>query len=365
MKISTVILLFLVIVVGFSLPRLAHGDAPIPQNLLDFLKANPNATPAQIEQYAQENDPSVAAKYKTPEELVSAIKTNGGGYAFGGSAISDYLKNLLRNPKFGFGFILISILTSIALGALHALTPGHGKTIVAAYLVGSKGRVIDAIILGLVVTFTHTASVILLGVIALFASKYILPQTLFPWLSLISGILIFCLGMGLLIKRIRKPQTEHGHGHGHDHVEGHSHGHSHDHGDDHADAHSHDYHNEHPEKKTLSSLFRRNSDVSLWTLVSLGVSGGIVPCPDAIAVLLIAVSLNQILIGLGIVFAFSIGLAAVLITIGILFVVAKPVIARYNGNGVFTTKILPIGSAVVIAAIGGFFILQAIASFSA
>ena len=187
------------------------------------------------------------------------------------------------------------------LGGLHALTPGHGKTIVGAYLIGSRGTIGQAILLGIVVTITHTFSVILLGLVCLWLFQSYLPPSLIPWVGVVSGLLITALGLSLLTRQV--PGFLHHHGpddHHHDHSHGHSHGH-----------HHHHHHGPKPDEK-----------LSLWGLLSLGITGGMVPCPEALAVLLTALALNKLILGLILLLAFSSGLAAVLVAIGILMVTA-------------------------------------------
>jgi ABC-type nickel/cobalt efflux system permease component RcnA len=316
-------------------------------------------------------------------------------YAFGGSNISQHLKDMIKNPQLGAGFALAAIFVSFVLGALHALTPGHGKTVVAAYLIGSKGRVIDAVILGTVVTFTHTSSVILLGLIALYASQYVLPQDIFPWLGFLSGVLIMGMGIWLFVRRLKSPTGyEHSHGsggHSHSHhimqahgSSGHSHSdsnhehgqkyahkphsheaiHDHDHGPNYTHephGHSHMYSHEHDHPSNQKPKFWNKSEVSFWNLISLGISGGIVPCPDAVVVLLIAIALSRIAFGLVILVAFSLGLATILITIGILMVLAKPLLDRYTGQGIFMRR-LPIISAFVVTLLGFIIAVKALMS---
>ena len=146
----------------------------------------------------------------------------------------DRIKELINQPL-TLQLAIAALVISFVLGGLHALTPGHGKAIVAAYLVGSKGRVIDAVFLGLVVTFTHTFSVIALGVIMLVAQEFA-PEDIVPWLSLFSGILIVGIGAWLLTKNMKQYYSggaqSHGHSHDHDRDD-HSHDHDHDHDDDH------------------------------------------------------------------------------------------------------------------------------------
>ncbi len=378
------IFLLLLLSVAISLPALyAHADDAVPKALTEYVKAHPDATPDQILQYANATTPDFASRYSNAKDLVTVIHNNGATYAFGGSRISQYLKGLLQQNNFSVGFIILAIVISILLGALHALSPGHGKTIVAAYLVGSKGRVIDAVILGLVVTATHTGSVLLLGLVALFASQYILPQTLFPYFSLVSGLMVLGIGLWLLVQRLRRKEPGHNHGpgghshghHAHAHHDDHNHGHTHNHAHYDEAPHSHDapvydhhtHSHESPVEKAAIVGFekkrwysRKGSEVSIGNLILLGMSGGIVPCPDALIVLLIAVALNQIALGLAIVVSFSIGLAFVLIAIGVLMVVAKPFIERFTGKGPIM-RVLPIGSAIVVIGIGVVFVSKALA----
>ena len=125
-----------------------------------------------------------------PAPVVGLGGTGGAGQVVKG----DYLSRLLHREEIGWQLTLIGIAVAFGLGAMHALSPGHGKTIVAAYLVGSRGTVRHAMFLGAMVTFTHTASVFLLGFVTLFLSKYVLPEKLFPILGAISGLSIVWVG---------------------------------------------------------------------------------------------------------------------------------------------------------------------------
>ena len=288
----------------------------------------------------------------------------------------DKIKELINRPL-TLQLAIAALVISFVLGGLHALTPGHGKAIVAAYLVGSKGRVIDAVFLGLVVTFTHTFSVIALGVVMLVAQEFA-PEDIVPWLSLFSGILIVGIGAWLLAKNMKQYYSRgthshghgHDHGHSHDHDDGHSHshdhdhdhGHSHDHDHDHDHGHSHDH--DHDHGHTHSHGGRTHTHVppertGFWGLLSLGISGGIVPCVDALIGLLFAISLGKLVWGLIILSAFSLGLAAVLVAIGILMVMAKPLIERFTGEGVWLQR-LPIFSAAVVILLGAILVFKAV-----
>ena len=267
----------------------------------------------------------------------------------------EILLDLLRQKEFSLPFYLFALGIALALGALHALTPGHGKTVVAAYLVGSRGTTWHAIVLGSVVTLTHTGSVFLLGIITLAASKYILPTTIIPFLEILSGLLIVGLGLYLLWQRflfwkkstsattvavsgaggrrkvslsptssskvtgsikIQKADSS-----------------LHHHGD--GKIHSHNV----PEAITWRSL------------IALGVSGGLVPCPDAIAILLVAIAINRILLGLALIISFSLGLAVVLIVIGLLMVNSRRLFDRIGFLDRFA-PVMPMVSAIIVLFLG-------------
>jgi ABC-type nickel/cobalt efflux system permease component RcnA len=258
---------------------------------------------------------------------------------------------LVAAPQLGFGIVLVAMAVAVGLGAFHALEPGHGKTVVAAYLVGSRGTAWHALMLGLIVTVTHTAGVYVFGAITLFASHYIVPERLYPWLGVTSGLIIAGLGLSLLIRRYagRNQPPSHAHVHGHAHPHAHVHGHTVDH------PHTHDHRTLHHHDPSSSAVSRRE-------LLALGVTGGIVPCPAALVVLLSALSLHRVGFGLLLIVAFSIGLAAVLIAIGILMVYAHHLMERLQGDGVLITRWLPISSAAAMTGFGVAITLQALIS---
>ena len=254
---------------------------------------------------------------------------------------------IMAKKELGLGVILAALAVAVGLGAFHALEPGHGKTLVAAYLVGSRGTVKHAVLLGLIVTTAHTAGVYLLGAITLYASKYIVPERLYPWLGAISGVMIAALGLILLVRRYQgrngMPGQSHHHHGAHDHA---AHVHHHENGPEHAHGHHHHHggHTQHHHEV--------NQVVSLKQLLALGISGGIVPCPAALVVLLSAVAMQRIGFGLLLIVAFSVGLAAVLIAIGMLMVYARQFMARFQGEGQWTTRWLPITSSAFILLAG-------------
>ena len=232
------------------------------------------------------------------------------------------------------GFALLAG-SSFGLGALHALEPGHGKTVVGAYLIGAKGRVSDAVLLGLIVTLTHSGSVIILGVLSTGAAAIFVPAAVQKVLEVVSGLLVLAVGGWMLAVRVRQAG---GHSHSHDHPHEHAHDDAgdHDHGD-----HGHVHH----------SPPAPGARPTLAQLVALGVSGGIVPCPAALAVLLTAVSYGQFARGLSLVIVFSIGMAAVLVAIGIMMIKAAGFAGRHLGESKWTKR-APVFSAALITLLG-------------
>jgi ABC-type nickel/cobalt efflux system permease component RcnA/Tol biopolymer transport system component len=379
------------------------------------------------------------------------------------ASAQETLLGLLQRERISLPFYLLALGVALLLGALHALTPGHGKTVVAAYLVGARGTTWHAVVLGTVVTLTHTGSVLLLGAITVAASRYIVPTRLFPALELLSGLLIVGLGLGLLAQRVRtwrhsslhlhapdaakapgnvaiwsavaqgaggdhdtalagtrrkdntsqpkrrrrdrahsaaalhlralaaltrrgthedvecdalaegrnpdsptraplQPHHDHdhdhdhkqGHDHDHDHEQGHGHGHDHDH--DHEQGHGHGHEHEHDHDHGHDHGHGHSHAIPetfTWrSLLALGVSGGLVPCPDAIAILLVATAINRILLGLSLIVAFSIGLALVLIVIGLVIVHSSRLLGRMHAFSRLVPAI-PVGSALVVLLLGG------------
>ncbi len=250
---------------------------------------------------------------------------------------TNQLAELLRGRESDPVFLATALALAFFFGAVHAFTPGHGKTIVAAYLIGSRGRLFDAVYLGGVVTATHTVSVFALGLVTLYASTRIAVERIFPWLSFLSGAMVMGIGGWLLFQRLRGAPG------------GHSHDHDHDHGHPHAPAHGHAHGHSHGHSHGHGSLF------------SLGVSGGLVPCPEALVVLMLSVSLGRLGFGLLLLVAFSLGLAAVLIAIGGAMVLAGGRFTAIQPAGAWTQR-LPIVSAAVVTLLGLYMTLEALKS---
>jgi nickel/cobalt transporter (NicO) family protein len=284
------------------------------------------------------------------------------------------LVEAISGPHLEPRIAILALLGAMLLGAVHALSPGHGKTIVGAYLIGSRGTPRHAVFLGSTVTITHTLGVFVLGFATLYASRFIVPERLFPILSLISAILVLGMGILLLVQRTRAaypalveakkgltvfhpvaatgPASGRGlifaHAHGHDHGHGHADGTMHSHGG--GAMHSHLPPGASGEKVTWRSL------------LTLGISGGLVPCPSAMVLLLAAVALNKTAYGMLLVVAFSVGLAITLTAVGLAFLYARNRF-RKPRQGARWPQLLPILSAGVITVLGIGLCFAAVRSF--
>ena len=227
------------------------------------------------------------------------VAAGAGRSASGGTGPEDGFVGLLE----GDGVLVLLLLAAFGWGALHALSPGHGKAMVAAYLVGTRGSTRDAVILGATVTVTHTAGVVALGAVALGLSAWVLPEQLYPWLTLASGVMVVSVGIAVLRRRVRR-HTDHHHEH-----------HQHEH--------------------------RRS-------LLAMGASAGLIPCPSALVVLLGAVAQHRIGLGLVLIVAFSAGLAATLTGLGIAVVHAGKALARLPIPGRLSTAVPALSAALIV-----------------
>ncbi|MEH2014328.1 nickel/cobalt transporter [Nostoc sp.] len=290
-------------------------SSPLDQRRIDF-KLNPSLTSSQ-----QAPPPGV----KSSSGLDNALTGRS----------NDVFTSLITQENHNFLTILIALAIAFLWGGLHALSPGHGKTIVGAYLLGSRSNAQHALFLGLIVTITHTAGIFALGLVTLGTSQFILTEQLYPWLSVLSGVLVTVIGLNLFISRLQGTQVSHSHDHDLDHE------HSHD-------LHHHHHHNhEHSHLPPDGDL----SSINWSSLLALGISGGLLPCPSALVVLLSAIAMGRIGFGLALVSAFSLGLAAVLTGIGLMLVYAKDRFEHLPFQ-IPKIKMLPIASALCITLIG-------------
>ncbi|CAN5760243.1 hypothetical protein BH20ACI4_BH20ACI4_34370 [soil metagenome] len=262
----------------------------------------------------------------------------------------DRLAELISVPEVTPSIILFGLLLAFGLGAIHAMSPGHGKTVVGAYLVGSRGTFKHAVFLGLTVTITHTLGVFALGLITLFASNYVLPEKMMPFLSFVSGLLVFFIGVSLFKDRLFSAlgwKKNSNHNHGHDH------GHSHDHHDH--SQHTHEHHDHDGLTHSHGGSAHTHlppEDISWKSLLGLGISGGLLPCPSALVLMLSAISLGRIGYGLVLTIVFSFGLAATLTAVGLAFLYIGKAFGGSRLAEHPIVKGLPVFSAFVITCVG-------------
>lgn len=295
----------------------------------------------------------------TAPAAVSPVTTTAAAAPPGTVVRGDRLSRLLHEKELTPWMMLVGIALAFVLGGAHALTPGHGKTIVAAYLVGSRGTLKHAAFLGAMVTFTHTISVFLLGIATLFFFRFVMPETITQWLGVISGLSIVGIGLWMAYSRWRTASHHHhhDHDHGHDHHHHHDHDHAHDHHHHHDHAHDHHHHDhehahDHHHHHGPGGHTHVPDELSWGGLVALGASGGLVPCESALVLLLGAIALQRVGFGLLLLVSFSAGLAIVLMAIGAIVLYARNLLPerKHTHNAFF--RYVPVASAAVVTVIG-------------
>jgi nickel/cobalt exporter len=295
-----------VVVVASDGARIVSSDVP-EASRSDALRSYPEdllSSPPDVGSASVEYEPGVGPGTAPTLAARPVEESSAGGF-----------ESLVARDELGIGVILVSLLVAMFWGAAHALMPGHGKAIVAGYLIGSRGKPRHAVLLGLIVTVTHTAGVFALGLVTLLLSRFIVPERLYPWLTLASGLLVVAVGAAVLLGRAR---------HAYAHARGHHHHH-----DDHP--HDHGY--------------------GRGGLLGVGVAAGLLPCPSALVVLLSAIALHRVGFGLALIVAFSLGLAATITAIGLLAVLARRAFGRLSLDGRLV-RAFPAASALLILAVG-------------
>lgn len=227
------------------------------------------------------------------------------------SASGGFLAGFAARPDLSAGLIALMIAAAVGVGAIHALGPGHGKSLIGAYLIGAGGTLRQAAAVGAAVSVMHTASVLGLGLLVLSAERVFAPERVYPWLGLASGLVALGLGAALLVSRIHALSERVRHGHDHPHSD--------------------------------RPLSRRG-------LVALAFAGGILPSPSAVVVLLGSVAIGRTALGLVLIAAFSVGLAASLVAVGVLAIRARHVATGRLPAGLM--RLAPIASAACIALVG-------------
>lgn len=267
-----------------------------------------------------------------------AAESQGAGLKTGNDTL---FASLINQADLAPGAIAVALLTALVLGALHALEPGHGKGIAAAYLVGTRATPYHAVLLGSTVTVTHTASVFIMGLVTLFLSAFIVPERLFPILSLASAAIVLAMGARMIVQALRDQRMNVVSDHSHE-LDDRSMSLTHSHG---GKSHTHV-----PAGK-----------MSVRNVLAVGISGGLVPCPAALIVLLSAIAIGRIAFGMLLIVVFSLGLAGVLTGISLMVVYSKRMIgrspwardfvARLNRTG-RVARALPILSGVIVIGAG-------------
>lgn len=308
-------------IAGSSVPAgsVSDGLLSYPQDLL--------ASPLHVTQASLSFHPGMSAPAASTSDQTSGAGARPGVIGGSFAGLVDQ-----TGP-----FMLVAFLLAMAFGALHALGPGHGKTLMAAYLVGAGGRPKQAMAVGGAVAVMHTASVLALGFVVLSATRLFPPERVYPWLGLGSGLVALGLGAGLLVTRFgvwsNGRRAAIAHDVHHEHAGEHGHEDEHAHG---GHGHTHAV----PDAPVLS---RRG-------LMALAVAGGILPSPTALVVLLGSVAFHRVAYGLGLIAAFSVGLATALIVVGILALRARDLVSRRMSGTV--GRLVPVFSASAIVVLG-------------
>ena len=283
------------------------------------------SSPLDVRSATARFEPGAGSSPAPGLDAASASEHRGGGF-----------EALVERGDLSPGGVVLSLLVAAFWGAAHALTPGHGKALVAGYLVGTRGRPRHALVLGATVTVTHTAGVFGLGLVTLLLSQFVVPEQLYPWLTLVSGLLVVLVGLGVLRRRL---DATDGHGHGVG-LQSDTNGHQH---------HGHDHHHHHH----VDADVRLKSDTEATPrgILGIGIAAGLLPCPSALVVLLSAIALHRVGFGMALIVAFSVGLAATITAIGLLAVLARRAFTRVRFDG-RVVRALPAVSAAVIVLVG-------------
>lgn len=262
---------------------------------------------------------------------------------------------------------LLLFVFALALGALHGLEPGHSKTMMAAYIIAVHGTVKQAVLLGLSAALSHSIIVWVLAMVALFWGNELIGDELEPWFMIISGVLVLGIAGWMLWQQTRSSAHHHDHGHHHhdhhhDHGHTHPHGHDHTHHDDHTHAHEHTHTAEPQGEAHMDAHARAHAEdirarlasgrTGTWQTILFGLSGGLIPCPAAITVFILCLHLGKLALGVTLVSAFSIGLAATLVAVGVVASVGLRAISARTSRFDAVMAAAPWLSAALIALIG-------------
>ena len=246
--------------------------------------------------------------------------------------------------------------SAIILGALHGLEPGHSKTMMASFIIAIRGTVWQAVLLGVAATISHTAIVWIIALGGLYFGSQINNEQIEPYLQVLSAVIIIGISIWMFIQTYRQVKACHNHDHHHHHHHDHEHHHGHDHHHHHDhDHHSHDmseeeYQDAH-ELAHANEIKKRfeNKEVTNSQILLFGLTGGLIPCPATITVLLLCLQLKKITLGATLVFGFSIGLAITLVATGVISAISiKYMSKKFSGFGDIVRKLPYISSAIIL-----------------
>lgn len=244
--------------------------------------------------------------------------------------------------------------SAIILGALHGLEPGHSKTMMASFIIAIRGTVWQAVLLGVAATISHTAIVWIIALGGLYFGSQINNEQIEPYLQVLSAVIIIGISIWMFIQTYRQVKACHNHDHHHHHHD-HEHHHEHDHHHHHHDHHSHDmseeeYQDAH-ELAHANEIKKRfeNKEVTNSQILLFGLTGGLIPCPATITVLLLCLQLKKITLGATLIFGFSIGLAITLVATGVISAISiKYMSKKFSGFGDIVRKLPYISSAIIL-----------------
>jgi len=269
----------------------------------------------------------------------------------GGVAAAD-LPAIFRTVDLSPWVVLVALLTAAALGAAHALTPGHGKTLMAAYLVGTRGTPLHAAGLGLSVTVSHTLGILALAAVIVGAEGVLSPDVVVRAAPIVAAIGIVVVGGWMLASEARRRRRAHHHEHDHDHD--HGHGHEHDRVDP-VGVHTHG-------GAAHIHLPPTGSTITWRGLFALGLAGGLIPSTSALLILLGSIAAGRPAFGFVLVVAFGLGMAVVMSGIGLALVLARGRLDRFDGSTTLgrLSGYVPLAAACVVLALGLYLTVQAV-----
>ncbi|MBA2489192.1 MAG: hypothetical protein H0V36_07735 [Chloroflexi bacterium] len=346
-----------------------------------------DGSPAQIP------DVPDAVPVGSPDGSILGAGTSNASVPGGIADLPPEITSAIQARDLSVPSLILAFAVAIGLGAFHAATPGHGKTLMAAYLVGTRGTIRHALGLGLTVTVSHTIGVLALGALIVGAGAVVAPEVLFPVLGAVSGLIVIAIGVVIVTDRWREGRRRQGlhassgladdlthehHDASHEHAHDEEHGHDHEHPHDHEHEHSHGLVHERADPGTVGGwhshglvrhthLPQGENPLSWRNLFALGLVGGLVPSASAIVILVGTIALGRPVLGMALTIAFGTGMAAVLVGVGILLVRARGFVERWPRSQKLAPLMshLPLVTAVIFLVVGSVIAVQSVLQLSA